>query len=139
MRGALIHGVLLAVMLVYGYRTWTRDKTVEPTAGSVTLWDKPESDLVSIEYKAPKKIVKLERKPEGYWWGSETTIEMKPKPPKPGDGSLGLGCWPVRRRVRLSDLALARGRLRSHHRRRSKKTRSVARRTSSRSAMPRTS
>ncbi len=87
MRGALIHGVLLAVMLVYGYRTWTRDKTVEPTQGSVSLWEKPEADLVSIEYKAAKKIVKLERKPEGYWWGVDTTIETKPKPPKPGEGS----------------------------------------------------
>ena len=35
MRGALIHGVLLAVMLVYGYRTWTRDKTVQPNVGNV--------------------------------------------------------------------------------------------------------
>ena len=50
MKGALIHGVLLAVMLVYGYRTWTRDKTAEPNLGSVVLWDKTENDLVSIEY-----------------------------------------------------------------------------------------
>jgi hypothetical protein len=82
MRGALIHGVLLAVMLVYGYRTWTRDKTVQPNVGSVVLWDKNPADLVSIEYRSPKKIVKLERKPEGYWWGSDTTIETKLKPPK---------------------------------------------------------
>src|SRR5262249_29228040 len=80
MRGALIHGVLLAVMLVYGYRTWTRDKSAEPTTGNVVLWEKTEGDLVSIEYKAKKKIVKIERKPEGYWWGADTTIEMKPKP-----------------------------------------------------------
>ena len=32
MRGALIHGVLLAVMLIYGYRTWTRDKTADSSA-----------------------------------------------------------------------------------------------------------
>ena len=91
MRGPLIHGVLLAVMLVYGYRTWTRDKTSEPSAGNVVLWDKSEADLVSIEYKAPKKILKIERKPggqagESYWWGSDTTIEMKPKA-KPASGS----------------------------------------------------
>lgn len=108
MRGAMIHGVLLAVMLVYGYRTWTRDKTVEVNVGSVVLWDKAENDLVSIEYKAPKKLVKLERKPEGYWWGADTTIETKPcapgqglnkegkcaaKPPEPnaGSGSAGSG------------------------------------------------
>ncbi|HEY5947895.1 MAG TPA: DUF4340 domain-containing protein [Kofleriaceae bacterium] len=83
MRGALIHGVLLAVMLVYGYRTWTRDTTVKPNVGDVVLWDKSENDLVSIEYRSPKKIVKLERKPEGYWWGVDTTIETKAKPPKP--------------------------------------------------------
>src|SRR5215207_9951634 len=82
MRGAIIHGVLLAIMLVYGYRTWTRDKTVQPNVGDVVLWDKSEADLVSIEYRSPKKLVKLERKPEGYWWGADTTIETKAKPPK---------------------------------------------------------
>jgi hypothetical protein len=86
MRGPLIHGVLLAVMLVYGYRTWTRDKTAAPTTGNVVMWDKSENDLVSIEYKAPKKIVKIEKKAD-YWWGSDTTIETKPKAPKPGEGS----------------------------------------------------
>src|SRR6476659_10186124 len=97
MRGALIHGVLLAVMLVYGYRTWTRDKTVEPNLGNIVLWDKTDADLVSIEYKAEHKIVKLERRTDGsepYWWGIETTIEKKVEPPPapppmapPGPGS----------------------------------------------------
>lgn len=94
MRGALIHGVLLAVMLVYGYRTWTRDKSVRPDMGSVVLWDRSENDLVSIEYKADKKIVKLERKGSGgdaYWWGSETTIETRPKATPPGAGSGSAG------------------------------------------------
>ncbi|MEP6863158.1 MAG: DUF4340 domain-containing protein [Deltaproteobacteria bacterium] len=90
MRGALIHGVLLAVMLVYGYRTWTRDKTATPTTGNVVMWDKSENELVSIEYKAPKKIVKIEKKAD-YWWGSDTTIETKPKAPKPGEGSGSAG------------------------------------------------
>src|SRR5205809_7016798 len=91
MRGALVHGVLLAVMLVYGYRTWTRDKSVKPDLGSVVLWDKSENDLVSIEYKQETKIVKLEKKAD-YWWGLETTIERKPKPKAPdsaGSGSAG--------------------------------------------------
>jgi hypothetical protein len=95
MRGALIHGILLAVMLVYGYRTWTREKTAEPAAGSVALWTEPETDLVSIELKSPKKDMKIERKPEGYWWGVDTTIELKPKATPAGsnagsaDGSAG--------------------------------------------------
>jgi hypothetical protein len=103
MRGALIHGVLLVVMLVYGYRTWTRDTTVQPDHGSVVLWDKRETDLVSLELKSDTKIVRLERRGQGnesYWWGSETTIEKKPKPPAPkppeppadaGSGSAGSG------------------------------------------------
>jgi hypothetical protein len=96
MKGALSYGILLAVMLVYGYRTWTRDKTVRKDIGQVVLWDKPEADLVSVEYKADKKIVKLERKGAGgdqYWWGSDTTIDMKPKakPPEAGSGSAGSG------------------------------------------------
>jgi hypothetical protein len=91
MRGALIHGVLLAVMLVYGYRTWTRDKTVQPDHGAVVLWDKSPDDLVSAEYKTEKKDVKIERKPSadgGFWWGTDTTIDRKPKP-KPAAGSNG--------------------------------------------------
>lgn len=74
MRGALIHGALLVVMLVYGYRTWTRDKTVQPNIGSVVLWDHTEAELASIEYKGDTKTVKLERKgdgPDAYWWGTE--------------------------------------------------------------------
>lgn len=90
MKGALIHGVLLAVMLVYGYRTWTRDKTVGPDLGAVALWDKTEGDLASIEYKQETKIVKLENK-GGYWWGSEVTIERKPKPKAADAGSAGSG------------------------------------------------
>ncbi|HWO23618.1 MAG TPA: DUF4340 domain-containing protein [Kofleriaceae bacterium] len=83
MRGALIHGILLAVMLVYGYRTWTRDKTVKPDRGSVVLWDKAEAELASIEYKTERKTVRLEQRSDAsgaYWWGQETTIEKRPKP-----------------------------------------------------------
>ena len=91
MRGALIHGVLLAVMLVYGYRTWTRDTTIQPDLGSVVLWDKTDADLTAIEFRTEKTINRLERRGQGkdaYWWGLETTIEKKPKPrqkPAPKD------------------------------------------------------
>jgi hypothetical protein len=98
MKGALIHGALLVVMLVYGYRTWTREKSTEPNRGDVVLWEKSEADLVSIAYKSDKKDVKIERRGEGgdaYWWGTDTTIEKKVKapptppapPPNPHTGS----------------------------------------------------
>src|SRR5882757_7422075 len=83
MRGALIHGALLVVMLVYGYRTWTRDKTIQPDLGSIVLWNKSDADLVSVELKGEHKITKLEHRGQGgdaYWWGLETTIDKKPKP-----------------------------------------------------------
>ena len=82
MKGAIIHGVLLAVMLVYGYRTWTRDKSSAPDIGSVVLWDKADNDLVSIEYKTENKIVKLEHRTgaDNYWWGIDTTIEKRGRP-----------------------------------------------------------
>lgn len=86
MKSALIHGLLLAVMLVYGYRTWTRDKTVQVDLGNVVLWDKSEGDLVSIELKNEKKDLKIERKggdgDAGYWWGTDTTTDRKAKPPE---------------------------------------------------------
>ncbi|HSN25090.1 MAG TPA: DUF4340 domain-containing protein [Kofleriaceae bacterium] len=91
MRGAIIHGVLLVVMLVYAYRTWTRDKTVEPNVGSVVLWDKPEADIKSIEYKSERKIVKLENRGD-YWWGADTTIELRPqKKEEPAAAGSGAG------------------------------------------------
>jgi hypothetical protein len=101
-KGAFIHGALLLVMLVYGYKVWTRDKTAAgPTSGSVVMWNKPESDLVAIEYSAPNRTVKIERKGDGagsYWWGSETKETPPPAPPPapmpnpdpgPGSGSAG--------------------------------------------------
>jgi hypothetical protein len=93
-KGAIIHGALLLVMLVYGYKVWTRDKSVSSsTTGTVPLWDKAESDLVSIEYATTNRTVKLERRGEGaaaYWWGSETkeTPATPPAPPKPHPGPM---------------------------------------------------
>jgi hypothetical protein len=86
MKGALIHGVLLAVMLVYGYRTWTREAPTGQDLGAIVLWDKGEADLASIELTTERKVVKLERRGAGgaaYWWGSDTTIDKKPKAPPP--------------------------------------------------------
>ena len=96
MKSAIIHGILLAVMLVYGYRTWTRENTAGPDIGTVVLWDKADADLVSIEFKSETKLVKLERRTGGetYWWGLDTTITKTPKPvpPKPpADAGSGAG------------------------------------------------
>ncbi len=99
MRAAIVHGALLLIMLVYGYRTWTRDKDVKKTVGTVVLWNKTDADFESIEYVSERKTTRLDRKAEGYWWGSETSTEKKPIPPKTdddagsaaGSGSAGSG------------------------------------------------
>src|SRR5438132_588121 len=85
MRSAVIHGLLLAVMLIYGYRTWTRDKSTKPDLGSVVLWDKNASEIAFLEYKSDKKDLKIERRGDGdnaFWWAVEGITEKKIKPPE---------------------------------------------------------
>jgi hypothetical protein len=84
MKGVIVHGVLLAVMLVYGYRTWTRDRSVEPTAGQVVVWDRAPADIQSVVFTSSRKTVKIERRGEGagaYWWGTEIRTDKRMKPP----------------------------------------------------------
>lgn len=84
MKGVIVHGVLLAVMLVYGYRTWTRDRSVEPTAGQVVVWDRAPGDVQSVVFTSTRKTVKLERRGQGaetYWWGTEIRTDKRMKPP----------------------------------------------------------
>jgi hypothetical protein len=83
MKGVIVHGVLLAVMLVYGYRTWTRDRSVEPTAGQVVVWDRAVGDVQSVVYTSARKTVKVERRGQGadtYWWGTEIRTDKRQKP-----------------------------------------------------------
>jgi hypothetical protein len=95
MKSALIHGALLALMLVYGYRTWTTERVPEPTAGTIVLWDKKEADLTAMEYKSETpnltRTVRVERRPDAaggpaYLWGNEISVSKRPKavqPPPP--------------------------------------------------------
>ena len=86
MKTAIIHGALLLVMLVYGYRTWTRDTSISPDVGSVVLWERSESDLQWVELKSENRTVRLEKRSDNsgaYWWGKETTVVKRPKPTPP--------------------------------------------------------
>lgn len=83
MKTAIIHGALLLVMLIYGYSTWTRDKSVSPDVGSVQLWERSLDDLTGIAFKSETKEVKLEKRSDAsgaYWWGTDTSISKRPKP-----------------------------------------------------------
>jgi len=74
-KSAFVHGLLLLVMLGYGYRTWTTAPAA-PTvvAGKVVMWDAGVGELAKVEYSAGKKSITLERRVDGaerYWWGRE--------------------------------------------------------------------
>ncbi len=93
MKGVIVHGALLVVMLLYGYRTWTRDRSVEPTTGQIVVWDRSVADLESVLYTSSKKSVRVERRGQGadtYWWGieSRTDRRKKPSPPKATDAGV---------------------------------------------------
>ena len=83
MRGVIIHGALLAVMLIYGYRTISRDTKAKADLGSVVVFDKKSGDLASFVYQTDTKTVTLTRRGAGgeaYWWGREVRREKKAKP-----------------------------------------------------------
>ena len=108
MRGVIVHGVLLILMLGFGYQTWTRDKTVHVSTGDVSIWDMNVADLQAVEIettksdpatptKSSQRSVRIERRTDAggtYWWGIETRVDQKPKAaaasgsaatPAPGD------------------------------------------------------
>jgi hypothetical protein len=69
-------------MLVYGYTTWTREDTMEPTTGTVVVWNRAIGEIQAIQFQSPRKSVKIERRGEGasaYWWGVEARTDKRAK------------------------------------------------------------
>jgi hypothetical protein len=86
MKGVIVHGALLAVMLIYGYRTWNKKEEARPAGGEVVMWTRAETDLEAIELTSEKRTVRIERRvlaKDSYWWGTETKQVKKPKLPEP--------------------------------------------------------
>jgi hypothetical protein len=84
MKGAIVHGVLLVTMLAVAYQTWTRDKTVKPSTGTVVLWTHKPAELQAIVHETPERTVRVERRGEGaaaYLWGSDARVTTKTLPP----------------------------------------------------------
>lgn len=84
--GAIVHGGLLGVMLLYGYRTWTKKEEARPATGEVVMWTRGEEQLAKLEYSSDKRTVRIERRGTGadaHWWGLETKTTKKPKPVEP--------------------------------------------------------
>ncbi len=83
MKGVIVHGALLAIMLVYGYVTWTKEKPKKALTGEVVMWNRAESDLKAVEFATKDHTLRIERRGEGanaYWWGIDTRTSKKLKP-----------------------------------------------------------
>jgi hypothetical protein len=92
MKSVIVHGGLLAVMLIYGYLAWTKEKTAPSATGEVAMWTRGEHELKAIELATPEHTLRLERRGEGagaYWWGIDSREQKKqkpaPPPPPPAD------------------------------------------------------
>ena len=58
MKGVIVHGALLGVMLVYGYRTWTKEEATKPVGGEVVMWTRGEADLTKIEFQTENRLAR---------------------------------------------------------------------------------
>ena len=81
-KGLVAHGALLAVALLAAYQTWTRDKTIKPKLGDVTLMSMAVDSIDLITLQQDLKQVKVERRADAtgsYLWA---TVIRTPPPPK---------------------------------------------------------
>jgi hypothetical protein len=70
-RGPIVHGGVLAVALLFAWRTWTRPKAEPKRATEVTIWDGRAADVTTVEYAGDKRSARVERKSdagEPYVW-----------------------------------------------------------------------
>ena len=84
--GVIAHGALLVASLGFAYQTWTREKEVEPKAGTITVWDKSLDDFEAFAFDAENKSVRVEKRKDDkgpYYWGQVTRTKKAPKPKSP--------------------------------------------------------
>ena len=72
-RGPIVHGGVLAVALLFAWRTWTRPRAEPKRDAEVALWEGRAADVSLVEYVGEKRSARVERKTEGgepYLWVS---------------------------------------------------------------------
>jgi hypothetical protein len=87
--GVIAHGALLAASLGFAYQTWTREKTEEPKAGTVTVWNKSVADFEAFAFDGENKSIRVEKRKDDqgdYYWGQVTRQKKAPKPKSPVKG-----------------------------------------------------
>ncbi|MCG8422898.1 MAG: DUF4340 domain-containing protein [Proteobacteria bacterium] len=85
-RGPIIHGVLLVVVLIFAYQTWTKEEKVERDVGDIQVWSVPADSITAITYDSENRTIKLEQRSEGgqsYYWGQDIRVVKKSVGKKP--------------------------------------------------------
>ncbi len=87
--GPVVHGVLLAVVLLFAYSSWTKEKKVASKVGTVTVWSQAKDSVVSLQSynknkRGVERTISIKRTDKGYIWGSDKRSRPKRRRPKKG-------------------------------------------------------
>lgn len=74
MRGARVHGVLLAVAAAWAFQTWTRDEVREEDRNRALAWEQDTTAVVAVRYRSSEKEVVIRRREDdagAFLWGAQ--------------------------------------------------------------------
>jgi hypothetical protein len=84
MKGAVIHGALLAGALGVAWQTWTRDRAVAPPSASLTVW--PAGAVEAVALHGALRDVTVEKRGDYFWATVKKTSAPPPRPAAPDAG-----------------------------------------------------
>jgi len=87
--GPVVHGVLLVVVLLFAYQSWTKGTKVASKVGTVTVWSNAKDSVVSLQSynkgkRGVERTINIKKTKEGYIWGSDKRSRPKRRRPKKG-------------------------------------------------------
>lgn len=84
MRQVTAHGILLAVVLIAAWVTWTSDEPADTTEATIPVWDHDPGDVTAVSFESAERSLQVERREtdeRSYLWARQTT-RLAP-PPQP--------------------------------------------------------
>ena len=72
MRGARVHGILLAAAAVWAFQTWTRDEVRDEDRNRALVWEQDTTEVLAVRYRSLEKEVELHRRQDddgAFLWG----------------------------------------------------------------------
>lgn len=86
MRQVTTHGVLLAVVLIAAWVTWTSDEPAETTEATIPVWEHDAGDVTAVSFESAERTLQVERRESderSYLWARQTTRPAPPPQPTP--------------------------------------------------------